>query len=127
MTDLNLQRTVTAFNNRVYDGAVEHSERGLDAAFGREEAFWLGIHEMCIGFERVMQQDMNGAEKNLVAAMQKLRNFGYRFNNFDVTCALAGIRMAVQEVRSVRLGNKPGFDVSLLPRLRMAAKADLAT
>ncbi len=125
MSDIYLQKTVTAFNNRMFSQAVEHSEQGLNESFGRDEAFWLGIHEMCNGFAQVMDGNMVGAEKILVAAMQKLRNFGYRFNNFDVTCALAAIRLAVQEIRVVRQGYKRAFDTSLLPQLRMAAKADL--
>lgn len=124
MTDTNLHETIRHFNLRNYDKAVKYSAEGLATAQGRDEAFWMGLHEACEGYALLDDDDMAKAESKLVASMQKLRNFGFQYNNFEVTGALAGIRLAVEEIRAVRQRNKKVFDVSLLPQFRLAAKAD---
>jgi hypothetical protein len=124
MTETNLHQTVRYFNLRNYDAAVRCSAEGLATAQGRDEAFWMGLNEACEGYALLNLGQMAKAEAKLVASMQKLRNFGFQYNNFEVTGALAGIRLAVEEIRTVRQGHKKIFDVSLLPQLRLAAKAD---
>lgn len=119
-----LQRLVRAFNLRKYDRAVGHAAEGLATAHGREEAFWMGLHDACEGYVDLDKGQMDRAEAKLTQSMQKLRNFGFTYENFEVTAALAGIRRAVEEIRAVRGNNKRVFDVSLLPQLRLAAKAD---
>ena len=119
-----LADTVNAFNIRNYENAVAQSAEGLAMAQGRDEAFWTGLHEACEGFELLEDNKWALAEWKLVASMQKLRNFGFRYNNFEVTAALAGIRQTVEEIKAVRSKNKRVFDVTLLPQFRLAAKAD---
>ena len=58
------------------------------------------------------------------AAQLTVHVIGFRYESFEVTAALAAIRLAVEEVRAVRAGRKKVFDVSIVPQLRLAAKAD---
>ena len=122
--DINLHKTINAFNRRDYSEAVRQSAEGLAVAQGRDEAFWMGLLDACEGYEHLAGKRMLKAEAKLIASMQKLRNFGFRFENFEVTAALAGIRRAVEEIRTVRSSSRRVFDMSLLPQLRLAAKAD---
>lgn len=119
-----LQQMVRAFNLRRFDKAVGYAAEGLAGAQGRDEAFWMGLCDTCEGYAAVMAGKLDQAEPKLVGAMQKLRNFGFRYDNFEVAVALAGVRLAVEEIRAVRTGGKRVFDVSILPQLRLAAKAD---
>ena len=121
---LHLEKTVKAFNKRKFDEAVRQSAEGLAQAPGQDEVFWLGLHEACEGYDFLYREELPKAERKLVGALQKLRTFGYRYNNFEVTTALAGIRLSVEEIRAVRARRKRIFDVSLLPQLKLAAKAD---
>ena len=121
-----LTDAVTAFNNRRYTDAVTFTSEGLAAAVGREELFWMGLHETSEAFELIMAKEMAPAEGKLVAAMEKLRHFGYRHRNLEVTSVLAGLRRGLEEVRAVKDGQKSLFDVSLLPQIKMAARADNA-
>ena len=41
-----------------------------------------------------------------------------------MTSVLAGLRQGIEEIRSVREKRKTNFDVTLLPNIKMAAKAD---
>jgi len=122
--DIILHKTINAFNRRDFSEAVRQSTEGLAFAKGRDEAFWMGLLDACEGYEHLAASRMLKAETKLIASMQKLRNFGFRHNDFEVTAALAGIRMAVEEIRAVKQENKKIFDVSILPQLRFAAKAD---
>ena len=124
MNDAVLHRLVSSFNARRFDAATRHAADGLATAQGRDEAFWMGLHEACEGYVDLCAGRFDRAESLLVASMQKLRNFGFRYENFEVTVALAGIRRAVAEIRAVRGRDKRVFDVSLLPQLRLAARAD---
>lgn len=124
MNNAMLQQTIKSFNLRRFNDAVRHSAEGLATAQGRDEAFWMGLNEACEGYADIMANQLDRAEPKLVGAMQKLRNFGFRYENFEVTVALAGVRLAVEEIRAVRTRRKRVFDVSLLPQLRLAAKAD---
>ena len=124
MSNNYLATMITAFNLRRFEAAAEASAEGLAMAQGRDEAFWMGLNEACEGFVLVDSNKWMLAERKLVASMQKLRNFGFRYNNFEVTAALAGIRLSVAEIKAVRQKEKRVFDVSLLPQLRMAARAD---
>ena len=124
MNDAILECTVNSFNQRLYKDAVRHSAEGLSQASGPDEAFWMGLNEACEGYALLAGDKIAPAESKLVAAMEKLRNFGFRYNNFEVTVALAGIRRALEEIRSVRGQNKKVFDVSIVPQFRLAAKAD---
>lgn len=119
-----LNKTVEAFNDRRYREAAETASRMLDEAVGRDEVFWMGMHETCRGFELIIAGQRRKAEPLLVAAMEKLRNFGYRYLNLEVTSVLAGIRCGVEEIRSVEGKRKRLFDVSLLPKLKMSQSAD---
>ena len=123
--DTILYNTINAFNRRDYREAVRQSTEGLALARGRDEAFWMGLVDACEGYEHLAGKNMLKAETKLIASMQKLRNFGFRYNDFEVTAALAGIRLAVEEIRAVKQENKKIFDVSLLPQLRLAARADI--
>lgn len=125
MSDNHMEKTVKAFNARMWEMAVNQSAEGLAMAQGRDEVFWMGLHEACQGYALLDEGQLARAETKLVAAMEKLRNFGFRYNNFEVTSALAGIRLAVEEIRAVRNRNKRVFDVSLLPQFKLAARADL--
>jgi hypothetical protein len=120
-----LHKTINAFNRRDFSEAVRQSAEGLTFARGRDEAFWMGLLDACEGYEHLVGGRMMKAEAKLIASMQKLRNFGFRYNDFEVTAALAGIRLAVEEIRAVKQEKKKIFDVSLLPQLRLAAKADI--
>lgn len=124
MNDAVLHQMVSSFNSRHFDAATRHAAEGLATAQGREEAFWMGLLEACEGYVDLAAGRFDRAEILLVASMQKLRNFGFRYENFEVTVALAGIRRAVAEIRAVRGRDKRLFDVSLLPQLRLAARAD---
>ena len=124
MSDNYMEKTVKAFNARLWGEAVQQSAEGLALAQGRDEVFWMGLHEACQGYALLGGNDLAKSERKLVASMEKLRNFGFRYNNFEVTSALAGIRLAVEEIRAVRNRNKKIFDVSLLPQFKLAARAD---
>jgi len=119
-----LNQTISAFNNRHYKDAARQATEGLAIAQGRDEAFWMGILETCEGFALLQDQQMLKAERKLIGAMEKLRNFGFRYNNFEVTAALAGTRRCVEEIRLTRQAKNKMFDVSLLPQMRLAARAD---
>ncbi len=119
-----LNQTVAAFNIRRYDQAARQAAEGLAMAQGRDEAFWMGILETCEGFALLQAKKMPKAEQKLIGAMEKLRNFGFRYNNFEVTASLAGTRRCVEEIRLTRQHRSKVFDVSLLPQMRLAAKAD---
>ena len=119
-----LNQTVSAFNKRRYYQAARQAAEGLALAQGRDEAFWMGILETCEGFALLQDQQMLRAEKVLISAMEKLRNFGFCYNNFEVTASLAGTRRCVEEIRMTRQHKSKIFDVSLLPQMRLAAKAD---
>ncbi len=124
MPDRILEQCVAAFNNRRYDMAVRQAERGCETAAGRDELFWFGLHEICLGYQLLMTGKLAMSEGKLVAAMEKLRNFGFAYENFEITSALAGVRLGVEEIRAVRRRNKKAFDMSLLPQLRLVASAD---
>lgn len=119
-----LTRAVEAFNNRRYVDSVALTAEGLKGAVGRDELFWMGLLEACEGYQLLGQKNMLDAERKLVSSMQKLRNFGFRYKNFEITVALAGLRASVERIRSVQSGKHRVFDVSLHPTLRLAAKAD---
>lgn len=119
-----LEQMVAAFNRREYRKATELATQACLEAQGQDEAFWLGLSETCQGFALIMENKLPQSEKQLVAAMEALRNFGYRYQNFEVTSALAGVRRAVEEIRAVRARQKKSFDITLLPQLRLVAKAD---
>ncbi len=119
-----LDRTISAFNSRNFKDAARQAAEGLATASGSDEAFWMGLQEACEGFTYLMDGKYAHAESRLVLAMRTLRNFGFRYGNFEVTSALAGIRRVVEEIRLVRAHGSKVFDLSLLPRLKLAAKAD---
>lgn len=123
-TEQILEQTIAAFNDRRFAEAVAFAEQGCENARGRDELFWFGLQETCLGFALLMDSKLAQAEAKLMAAMEKLRNFGYSYQNFEVTAALAGLRQGVEEIRAVRQRRKKAFDVTLLPTLKMAAKAD---
>ena len=122
MSRNHLAATVDAFNLRRYKEAAGHSAEGLAMAQGRDEAFWMGLTDACEGFALIEEKKWAPAEQKLISSMQILRNFGFRYNNFEVTVALAGIRKAVEEIKFVDNKEKRVFDVTLLPQLRMAAR-----
>ncbi len=126
MHDDLLTRTIDAFNGRRFDEAEQLAAAGLEEAVGRDELFWLGLRETCHGFALVMAGHVTQAQPVMVSAMEKLRNFGFRYRNVEVTSILAGLRRGLEEARVVGEGNKRVFDVSLLPRIKMARRADEA-
>ncbi|MFH1844637.1 MAG: hypothetical protein ABIF77_15660 [bacterium] len=119
-----LEQTIAAFNDRRYNDAANLAEKGCQDVQGRDEVFWFGLHEICLGYQLLSERQLARAETKLVAAMEKLRNFGFRYQNFEITAALAGVRLGVEEIRAVRERNKKAFDVTLLPTLKLMAKAD---
>ena len=119
-----LESTIKSFNQRLYKEAVRHSAEGLAVANGVDEAFWMGLHEACEAYEMLARNQIVQAETKLVASMEKLRNFGFRYYDFELTVALAGIRRALEEIRAVKAQPKRVFDVSIVPQFRLAAKAD---
>jgi len=119
-----LNQTIAAFNTRRYKDAARQASEGLATAQGRDEAFWMGLVETCEGFALLQDKQMFKAERRLISAMEILRNFGFRYNNFEVTVALAGTRRCVEEIRLTRQMKNKRFDVSLLPQMRLAARAD---
>ncbi|MBU8870152.1 MAG: hypothetical protein KOO60_04665 [Gemmatimonadales bacterium] len=124
MTKAILENTVNSFNQRQYKEAMHYSAEGLSFANGQDEAFWMGLNEVCEAYELLERNQIAKAESKLVASMEKLRNFGFRYQNFEVTVALAGIRRALEEIRAVRGQSRKVFDVSIVPQFRLAAKAD---
>ncbi len=124
MSDSDLHLTVNAFNDRRYEEAAIFAGRAAAAAVGRDHLFWSGMQETCLGFGLVMKNNMSEAEPLLVAAMEKLRTFGFRHQEIEVTSVLAGIRCGLEEIRTVRGERKRAFDVSLLPGIKLAAAAD---
>ena len=119
-----LTDAVTAFNNRRYDEAVALTAVGLRDAVGQEELFWMGLHETSQAFSHIAGNRLPQAEEKIISAMEKLRNFGYRHNNLEVTSVLAGLRRGLEEVRHVRAGRRNRFDATLLPQIKLAARAD---
>jgi hypothetical protein len=119
-----LSRMVHSFNGRRFDEAEGLAAAQLNEAVGKDELFWMGLRETCAGFSMIMAEDFNKADPLLVAAMEKLRNFGYRHQSLEVTSVLAGLRRGVEEIRMVQAGDKNMFDVSLLPKIKMSARAD---
>ena len=119
-----LNDAVIAFNTRRYDDAVTLTAVGLRNAVGRDELFWMGLHEASLAFSDIAGNKLADSESKLVASMEKLRHFGYRHQNLEVTSVLAGLRRGLEEVRAVRTGQRRIFDVTLLPQIKMAAKAD---
>ncbi len=124
MSEKILLQTVKAFNERRYDEASILAQKALDDAAGLDELFWLGMYETCLGFSLVMNNNLMDAEAKLVAAMEKLRNFGFRHDALEVTSVLAGIRRGIEEIHSVLGEHKRAFDVSLLPRMKLSAEAE---
>lgn len=125
MSPNHLAATVDAFNLRRYKEAADRSAEGLALAQGRDEAFWMGLNEACEGFAYIQDKKWALAENKLVNAMQTLRNFGFRYNNFEVTAALAGIRKAAEEIKYVRNKQKRVFDVTLLPQFKLSARENI--
>jgi hypothetical protein len=119
-----LEKMVAAFNQRDFTAAAAHAETGCATAHGADETFWLGLYETCLGYALIMDSKLTPAEKKLVSALEKLRDFGFRHQNLEVTGVLAGVRQAIEEIRAVREGHKRIFDVTLLPQLRLAARAE---
>jgi hypothetical protein len=119
-----LNRAVEAFNTRRYDAASALLAEGLADVVGREELFWLGLRDAADGYALVVARKLAPAEAKMVAAMEKLRHFGFRHEDLEVTSVLAGLRRGVEEIRMVQAGQKPFFDATLLPQIRQAARAD---
>ena len=57
-----LTTAVEAFNGRRYHDAAEVASRMLDEAVGRDEVFWMGMHETCRGFELIIAGQRRKAE-----------------------------------------------------------------
>jgi len=119
-----LYSTIETFNGRRFAEAEQLASRALAGAVGRDELFWMGLRDACHGFSLVANGRLAGAEPVMVAAMEKLRNFGFRYRDVEITSLLAGLRRGVEEIRSVQVGQRRTFDMSLLPRIKMARKAD---
>ncbi|MEZ4389123.1 MAG: hypothetical protein R3D98_16380 [Candidatus Krumholzibacteriia bacterium] len=124
MQDTILAALVSAFNRRDFATAAAQAAEGLLHAEGRDEVFWMGLGEACEGFRDLMADRPDHAEKHFVAAMHGLRNFGFAYNGFQVTNLLAGLRRCAEEIRVVRGRQKRVFDITLLPQLRLAEKAE---
>jgi len=123
MNERTLQDLVAAFNRRDFAAAAGHSAEGLLRAEGRSEAFWVGLNDTCEGYRLLRAGDLDRAEQRLVAAMQKLRTFGYTFENLEITRLLAGLRRSAEEIRAVRAQSKRVFDLTLVPQLTLSVQA----
>lgn len=124
MSDDLLARTVSAFNARRFDDAARLAAQGMTGAVGRDELFWMGLHETAQGFALLMAERPAQGEKQMIAAMERLRVFGYRYQNIEVTSVLAGLRCGIEEMRAVSDGRKRRFDTTLLPQIKLAERAD---
>jgi hypothetical protein len=119
-----LELTANEFNNRRYvEAAAAAREGALLAPAGRDALFWSGLQEACVGFALLVERKHGQAEVKMIAAIEKLRNFGYLYQDIEVTSVLAGLRLGVEEIRNVREKRKTRFDMSLLPTFRLAARA----
>ena len=123
-TTAKIAQAVEAFNTRRYDDAADLAAAMQSQAVGQDEVFWMGLTETCRGFSLIMGGELRKAQPVLVAAMEKLRNFGYRHQELEVTSVLAGLRRGIEESRMVLDKEKRTFDLSLLPKLKMSARAD---
>lgn len=120
-----LERLVTEFNARHYrEAAAAAHEGALLAGGGRDERFWSGLQDTCTGYALLMDKKLGQAEAKLASAIESLRNFGFLYQNVEVTSVLAGLRRGVEEIRAVRGKQKSAFDMTLLPNIRMAARAE---
>jgi hypothetical protein len=119
-----LARTIDSFNRREYDEAANLTNTMLQDVVGKDELFWLGMSEACRGFSLIMGGELRKSQPLMVAAMEKLRNFGYRHQNLEITSVLAGLRRGIEESTMVLNKDKRVFDLSLLPKLKMSARAD---
>ncbi len=124
MQDTILVDLVSAFNRRDFARAAGQASEGLLRAEGRDQVFWMGLGEACEGFRDLMDDKHDRAEQHFVAAMHSLRNFGFTYHGFQVTNLLAGLRRCAEEIRIVRGRNKRLFDITLLPLLHLAEKAE---
>lgn len=124
MQDIILAKLVAAFNCRDYSTAAAQAAEGLLYAQGRDEVFWMGLGEACEGYRDLMAGRHDQAERHFMAGMHSLRNFGFAYQGFQVTNLLAGLRRCTEEIRVVRGRKKRVFDVTLLPQLRLAEKAE---
>lgn len=119
-----LAQTVAEFNSRRYvEAAAVAREGSLLAPAGRDALFWSGLQESCVGFALLMERKLGQAEVKMVSAIEKLRNFGYLYQDVEVTSVLAGLRLGVEEIRNVRAKRKSQFDMTLLPSFKMVARA----
>lgn len=125
MQDKILTELVSAFNRRDFIKAAAQANEGLLHAEGRDEVFWMGLGDACEGYAHLMNRRYDHAEQHFLAAMQNLRNFGFNYRGFEVTNLLAGLRRCAEEIRVVRSHGKRVYDVSLLPQLRLAEKAQV--
>ena len=123
MSDDLLTRTVSAFNARRFDDAAKLAAQGMSEAVGRDELFWMGLHETASGFALLMAKQPAQGEKLMMAAMERLRVFGYRYQNVEVTSVLAGLRRGIEELRAVAAGHKRMFDTTLLPQIKLTGRA----
>jgi len=112
---------VTAFNNRDYETAHNLAVAQYQQSIEKDSLFWDGICEMCTGFIAINKAELEIAEPLLVSAMGKLRNFGFKYGDFKVTSALAGMRRGYDELRRVAENDGTFFDVTLLPKLKLSS------
>jgi hypothetical protein len=115
---------VTAFNRRDFQSAARLASEGLVHATGRDEVFWMGLHESCEGYRLLLAGNPDRSEHHMMIAMQNLRNFGYNYQGLQVTTLLAGLRRCVEEFRVVKAQDKRIFDVTLVPQLRLADEVE---
>ncbi|MBT4291982.1 hypothetical protein HOD41_04770 [bacterium] len=112
---------VTAFNNRNYETAHNLAVAQHEQSIDKESLFWDGICEMCCGYIAISKADLETAEPLLVSSMGKLRNFGFKYGDFEITSALAGMRRGYDELRRVAENKGTVFDVTMLPKLKLSS------
>lgn len=112
---------VTAFNNRDYETAHNLAVAQHEQSVDKDSLFWDGICEMCSGFMAINKVDLETAEPLLVSSMGKLRNFGFKYGDFEITSALAGMRRGYDELRRVAENEGTVFDVTMLPKLKLSS------
>jgi len=112
---------VTVFNNREYETAHNLAAAQYQQSIEKDSLFWDGIREMCSGYIAINKGDLETAEPLLISAMGKLRNFGFKYGDFEITSALAGMRRGYDELRRVAENGGTVFDVTLLPKLKLSS------
>jgi hypothetical protein len=112
---------VAVFNNREFETAYIIASSQCEVSVDKDSLFWNGIREMCQAFNTINKGNLDTAEPLLISSMEKLRNFGFRYGDFEVTSALAGMRRGYDEIRRVTEKDNGTFDITVFPKLKLSS------